>query len=503
MNSATREPLQVFISYAHEDESLCQEFLTHLSQLQRDGMIRDWHDRRISGGSEWAGQIDEHLNTADIVVLLVSPDFLASEYCYDVEMKRALERHAAGTARVVPVILRPADWKTSPFSVFNALPTDGKPVVDWKTHDHAFLNVVEGLRQVIRELREPALIEPVIAALPRIRKLRPWHLALAGGLIVALIAAGWFWRTTRHRHQQAQQYATQGDRLLDVGRYEQAREPYQQALKLNAGNRAASLGLRIADLDKVRPDAVLFEQRLSQLLKEAPNDPHLKVLEGGYLVSHSRWKEALARYQQAIRLNPNLAEAYFRMGVLYDYQGNLTRATEMYEQAVKLAPDSPQYASNLADQYFKHGEYQEAITAYRNTRKFTLAELELAKIFRLRGQLTDARHEGSLAIEWLGEPAVANTPENLLPWWLDSEGGQYLSLTSQNDKLCYARMELSATYYLGGDAVRAKNHADRAADCGAVLHDIRAVIAWELQRVAQEQTNLSRKAAEYRRKFLQ
>src|ERR1035441_9343706 len=126
MESATQGPLQVFISYAHEDEELRQEFVKHLSQLKRDGLIQDWHDREITAGSEWAGQIDEHLNAADIVVLLVSPDFVASEYCYDIEMKRALERHAAGEARVVPVILRPSDWQTAPFAKLNALPKEAK-----------------------------------------------------------------------------------------------------------------------------------------------------------------------------------------------------------------------------------------------------------------------------------------------------------------------------------------------------------------------------------------
>src|ERR1039457_3114864 len=133
MDLASQGPLQVFISYAHEDDELREEFVKHLRQLKRDGLIQDWHDREITAGSEWAGQIDEHLNAADIVVLLVSPDFVASEYCYDIEMKRALERHAAGEARVVPVILRSCDWQTSQFAKLTALPEDGKPVVKWET----------------------------------------------------------------------------------------------------------------------------------------------------------------------------------------------------------------------------------------------------------------------------------------------------------------------------------------------------------------------------------
>src|SRR3974390_1800962 len=151
MTATPPRPLKVFISYAHEDDKLCEEFVKYLSQLRHDSLIEDWHDRRLTGGSEWEGQIDEHLNTADIVVLLVSQDFLNSRYCYDVEMERALERHKRGEARVVPVILRPCDWTTSPFARLNALPRDGRPIEEWKSQDQYFVNVVQGIRAIVRE----------------------------------------------------------------------------------------------------------------------------------------------------------------------------------------------------------------------------------------------------------------------------------------------------------------------------------------------------------------
>ena len=355
MPSAAQVPLQVFISYAHEDEVLCQEFVKHLTQLQRDGLIQVWLDRRITGGSEWAGQIDGHLNSADIVVLLVSPDFLASGYCYDVETKRALERHDAGEARVVPVILRPADWQTSRFAKLNILPEDAKPVVDWKTHDHGFVNVVDGLQRVAKELRErgasPAPLPSVVRPAPPKLPLR--RLAVAGALIALAIAAAWLWWAMHQRRAQERQYVTQGDASLNVGRYEDARGPYQQALRLNTGNAAASLGLRIVDLAKLKkPDPVGFDQRLHQLLGELPNDPHLKVLEGDYLAGRGQANDALSKYQEAAKLDPYLAEAYFAMGVLYDQRHDIAQALAMYKQAVELAPSSPQYVCNLADQYF-------------------------------------------------------------------------------------------------------------------------------------------------------
>ncbi len=144
--------IEVFFSYSHRDERLRDALSTHLSQLKHEKKIRDWHDRRIGAGTEWEGEISEHLNSAHIILLLISPDFLGSRYCYDVEMKRTLERHAAGEARVIPVILRSCDWHGAPFGKLQALPTDGKPVTNWRNRDEAFTVVAKGIRSAVEEL---------------------------------------------------------------------------------------------------------------------------------------------------------------------------------------------------------------------------------------------------------------------------------------------------------------------------------------------------------------
>jgi len=145
-------PISLFYSYSHKDEALRDELETHLTLLRRHGVVRGWHDRRIPAGTEWAGQIDQHLEAADVILLLVSADFLASDYCYDKEMKRALERHGAGAARVIPVILRPCDWQSAPFWKLQALPKDGKPVATWKDRDEAFTDIARGIREAVASL---------------------------------------------------------------------------------------------------------------------------------------------------------------------------------------------------------------------------------------------------------------------------------------------------------------------------------------------------------------
>lgn len=144
----------VFYSYSHKDEELRQELENHLATLRRQDIIIDWHDRRIGAGREWAGEIDEHLNTAHVILLLISSDFIASDYCYDVEMQRAMERHEAKEARVIPIILRPVDWEEAPFGRLLALPTDGEAVTLWDNQDAAFRDIARGIREVVEELNQ-------------------------------------------------------------------------------------------------------------------------------------------------------------------------------------------------------------------------------------------------------------------------------------------------------------------------------------------------------------
>jgi hypothetical protein len=143
---------EIFMAYAHEDERLRDQLEKHLALLKRQGLITAWHDRKIFAGIEWASEIDAHLNSADIILFLVSAEFLASDYCYDIEMKRALERHSSGEARVIPIILRPCDWGGAPFAKLQALPKDARPITSWANRAEAFTDVARGIKSVIEGL---------------------------------------------------------------------------------------------------------------------------------------------------------------------------------------------------------------------------------------------------------------------------------------------------------------------------------------------------------------
>jgi CHAT domain/TIR domain len=149
---ATPKPLKVFISYSHKDERFREQLQEHLYTLKRQDLIEDWYDRKIPAGEDWENVINENLETAEIILLLVSPSFIASPYSYNEEMKRALERHESGQARVIPIILRPVNWLDAPFASLQAVPRNGKPVIKWSNRDEAWLDVTKEIQKRAKEL---------------------------------------------------------------------------------------------------------------------------------------------------------------------------------------------------------------------------------------------------------------------------------------------------------------------------------------------------------------
>jgi tetratricopeptide (TPR) repeat protein len=206
MTTGSKKPLNLFYCYARVDKAFRDALDSHLSPLKYQNQIISWSDREISPGTDWAKEIDTHLNTAHIILLLVSADFMASNYCYGVEMKRALERHHAGTARVIPIILRRTFWEEAPFSTLQVLPTDAKPVTHWQDRDEAFWDITVGIRKAILNLR------------------------------ILL--------------KTKQEWTSEGIALNDLKRYEEALAAYEQAIRLDP-HLAAAYNNKGITLDKL------------------------------------------------------------------------------------------------------------------------------------------------------------------------------------------------------------------------------------------------------------
>lgn len=151
-NAHNNKGLKLFLSYCHTDEAVKNALLKHLKPLQRLGLIETWHDRKIKPGDEWDKVISSNLDDADIVLLLISIDFINSSYCYDIELTQAMMRHESKDARLVPIIIRACMWHDAPFAKLQALPKDGKAVSSWSNEDEALLDIAQGVRNVAEEL---------------------------------------------------------------------------------------------------------------------------------------------------------------------------------------------------------------------------------------------------------------------------------------------------------------------------------------------------------------
>jgi tetratricopeptide (TPR) repeat protein len=486
-------PLRVFLSYSHNDEKLCEKFLVHLSQLTRDGLIEPWNDRRITAGSEWANEIDEHLKSAHVIILLVSADFLNSDYCNDIEMKCALDRSQKGEARVVSVILRPCDWETSRFAKLQALPQGGKPVVDWKTLDHGFLDVVKGLRRSIVELCGPGPVRAQVLQ-TKIRR-HPWR--WASGLVLAalLLACLWLWSNSRR-------YLKQGTDLLNVGWYPAARQPLRQARRLNPLSGKAGCGLEAIELDAIRYDRTRFEQRLNEANRQYPNCAYLKVLTGDQKYRAGDRQGAFADYQEAVKREPQLAEAYFDMGRILELDGDLDSALPQYQKAAQLSPGTSRYHNNLGDLYFRIGDYDKAIEEYGQVSNYPLSALEAARIYRLQAKLEDARGREEDAIRWLQEPPV-QVAETQNAWAFDVSPTQQVRLALLPEKQSYAELELAVTAFLQGNEAEAARLIPAAFErASSRRHELNDILRWELHRLGSEVPGYTQRTDEFAGKFL-
>src|SRR2546421_8659691 len=160
--SSTSEPtraIKVFYSYAFEDKTLQNTLVNHLTPMKHLGLIIQWHDRDIRVGRKWAEEIYYQLNAADIILLLVSPAFMRSDFCYNVEMPQALKRYKAGEAIVIPIILRPVHLQGTPIGELQMLPTGGKPVTTWRNRDEAFFDVTKVLFKEVSDLLSQKWLE--------------------------------------------------------------------------------------------------------------------------------------------------------------------------------------------------------------------------------------------------------------------------------------------------------------------------------------------------------
>ena len=167
-------PLEILCCYARKDQKMLEHLKTHLVPLQRQGRITIWSDTNIDAGEEWQKELHQHLETAAIILLLISPDFMASDYCCSTEMTRAIARHDENKARVIPILLRPVvSWNNAPFAKLQMIPKDAKAVTKWPRREEAFYDIAKQISEVVDALIPIDTLTPVNALTPQIELIQP------------------------------------------------------------------------------------------------------------------------------------------------------------------------------------------------------------------------------------------------------------------------------------------------------------------------------------------
>lgn len=314
------KPIQIFCCYAHKDKALLDELEKHLEILRRSGLITIWYDRDIAPGAEWKREIDTHLNTSDIILLLVTPDFMRSNYCYSTEMHRAIERHKAGEAQVIPIILKPINWKDTPLGELQVLPTEGKPVTKWRNRDEAFLKIEEGIREVVRFL---------------------------------------------HPQKTKEQWIAEGDIHYRHRRFYDALTAFNQALRLDPDDIALHhlKQQTLLYMGYNEEQLLAFERKLAdleQLIQLHPDDAQPHYRKSRILERLARYDDTLDAIEHAIRLNPNNTDFYkFKGHILPDFEDALAA----YEQVIHHDPnDGEAYRGKAYNLHFL-GRTEEGLAA--------------------------------------------------------------------------------------------------------------------------------------------
>lgn len=456
---------RVFLSYAHEDDAHRAALVDHLAPLIDAGVLQVWHDRQIQPGADWSTEIDTNLENADLVLLLVSRYFMASDYCKGVEVKRALERRAQGLTKVVPVILSSCRWTRSPIGKLQALPTDGKPITEAAHPDQLYTAVVEGLERLL-EPPSPSprpspspFMSPVPPVLPT--RLAPWWRRplpawLALGTLVLLLGG------------------------MTAGWLEQVRAGVRDDLRVDRADLAAErLGRvpealrmawpRLAGLDEVitlhragqqSPDDVSRNaQTLRRLLKERPDDAALLYLEAreafGTAVRTTSLDE-LARAEalatRAVASDPAHAAALGLRGLVEDVRGEHIKAELQYRAAAEQAPDEPQFTANHARALLDTGRAAEALPRFqRVSQRYTLAAVEQALAHWALGQWDAALESQTHAVERLRQPSLSGVPAEGYVWTFFPAPGEVVSLGGA-ERRCYAALGREVTRALRGEA---------------------------------------------------
>lgn len=447
-------PLSLFISYSHKDDALRAKLEAHLATLKRGGVFAVWHDRTVSAGREWAGEISDALERADVVLLLVSADFLASDYCHDKEMTRAMQRHEQGSARVVPVILRACDWESSEFGKLQALPRDGRPIQGHPSGvDRTLKEVTVALREIANELRgETSALGPVARGEtdwpPRLGLAR---MAFVGAVLIVAAALGVYASIVKPALDDARDLMRRGDYANAARELETVRPELRWLPVIATALEQARFGARLVAGEPIRnlaPD-------LERLRSRDPGSPNVLVFQGlsAYWIEGDT-RKAIDLFTRAAQSDPEHVEAHFLAAGRHldrayaELQGgneaparqDVSDAQSLIDRALAHSPfarDLPRYANQRAELLEFQGEFATAYEAYARlapTQPLSAVQSALVS-WRLAQPESRIRHgleTAQTALTRLENESI----DAKVGWSFRISGTETVPIYGKGDKLC-------------------------------------------------------------------
>ncbi|GAC1506774.1 MAG: hypothetical protein NVS2B12_21440 [Ktedonobacteraceae bacterium] len=398
---AANKPLQVFIAYARHDQSWAEELKRHLSILVRQGLISTWDYQNVAIGADWKKEIQAHLDSAAIILLLVSPDFLASDYSSSVEVRRAMERHERGEALVVPVLLRAATLDGTLFKNVQMLPGNYQPIVSWPDRDAAFNDVVDELKSAVEALRASELPVSDRDEESKIQELES--------------------RVQTSQDEAA--YIELGNLYESLKRNAEAIQAYERALSLQPGDVSVIFAVSLLYNDVGEYDKAI--EYLNQLVTERPDFAEAyKELGLAYRrradtayarggeeeMRAAEYGKALEYLLRAVELRPDFEDALGSLGGVYRRLGAYQRALEYYQRLYAVNPNSSYALGNLGSLSWYLGKTGEAHTYFQVLEQVAAARIreqrdeaywdyyDLALAQLVAGKLADAQETYARAI---------------------------------------------------------------------------------------------------------
>lgn len=328
--------MNVFYSYAHEDAGYRQELEKSLVSLERQGLISGWSDQALLPGSDWLGEILARLEAADVILFLVSRDLISSEFIWDVELRRALERRTQRRAIVIPVIVRPADWQHTVLGSLQAVPRGGRAVTEWENQDAAWVAVAEDIRRLVQPHRDGRTAPPQRAGAATTQML----VAQAEGLLwigrredaLATLDAA-----IATEPLDRETFAARARALMLRGRNGEALAAFDAILRENATDVVALIGRAQTQAALGRHPAALAD--LDRALKLDERQPYARYVRGFVLEASRQPDKAKKEYDRALKQDPNHVQSLIFRGYLQYRQGRHEKALSDFSKALELNPN--------------------------------------------------------------------------------------------------------------------------------------------------------------------